>query len=50
MECTRESHGETTTPASADTGRAPARSRRVKKALNVGKAASGSPTSDMSTS
>ena len=33
MECTRESQGETTVAASALTGRAPGRSRRVKKAL-----------------
>ncbi len=49
MECTRESQGETTTSASAQIGRAPARRRRVKNALKVGNEASGSAASDMST-
>jgi hypothetical protein len=49
IECTRESQGETTVSQSAQIGRAPDRSRRVKNALKVGNEASGSAASDMST-
>ena len=49
MALSRESEGDTRTPLAGSIGRAPSRSRRVKKALKLGKAEGGSAASARST-